>query len=162
MQRRTLTTSHLMLDKAREEPIRCMLDPCKYHRQIMHIHPHMAFKSDDGMEVTLARPSSTSSRARSHERRAMATLRSSDKSLTKRASRSDLSHNTADMAEKILLAAGGSIPFAMDCISAEGTLKSISNVVSPDGVVAMLLPVTECSSHVARKDVQKAESRSPV
>ncbi|KAJ8590517.1 NAD(P)-binding protein [Rhizopogon salebrosus TDB-379] len=63
-------------------------------------------------------------------------------------------YNTADMAEKILLAAGGSIPFAMDCISAEGTLKSISNVVSPDGVVAMLLPVTEGSSHVAGKDVQ--------
>jgi NADPH:quinone reductase-like Zn-dependent oxidoreductase len=63
-------------------------------------------------------------------------------------------YNTADMAEKILLAAGRSIPFAMDCISAEGTLKSISNVVSPDGVVAMLLPVTEGSSHVAGKDVQ--------
>jgi len=63
-------------------------------------------------------------------------------------------YSTIDLAEKILLAAGGRIQFAMDCISAEGTLKSISNVASPDGVVAMLLPVTEGSSHIAGKDMQ--------
>ncbi|KAG0697351.1 chaperonin 10-like protein [Suillus ampliporus] len=63
-------------------------------------------------------------------------------------------YSTVDMAEKILLAAGGSIRFVLDCISTEGMLKSISSVISPDGVVAMLLPVTEGSMHVAEKDVQ--------
>ncbi|KAG1813975.1 chaperonin 10-like protein [Suillus subaureus] len=59
-----------------------------------------------------------------------------------------------DMAEKILLAAGKNVQFVLDCISAEGTLKSISSVVSSDGVVAMLLPVTEGSRRVAGKDTQ--------
>ncbi|KAG1747543.1 hypothetical protein EDB19DRAFT_1893882 [Suillus lakei] len=61
-------------------------------------------------------------------------------------------YSTEDMAEKILLAAGEGIQFVLDCISAEGTLKSISSIVSPDGAVAMLLPVTEGSRHVAGKD----------
>lgn len=65
-----------------------------------------------------------------------------------------IDYNADDMPEKILLAAGRSLQFVLDCISAEGTLKSISSVVSSDGVVAMLLPVTEGSRHVAGKDVQ--------
>jgi threonine dehydrogenase-like Zn-dependent dehydrogenase len=63
-------------------------------------------------------------------------------------------YNADDMPEKILLAAGKHIQFVLDCISAEGTLKSISSVVSSDGVVAMLLPVTEGSKHVAGENVQ--------
>jgi rhodanese-related sulfurtransferase len=63
-------------------------------------------------------------------------------------------YNADDMPQKILLAAGRSLQFVLDCISAEGTLKSITSVVSSDGVVAMLLPVTEGSRHVAGKDVQ--------
>ncbi|KAG1848500.1 hypothetical protein DFJ58DRAFT_796087 [Suillus subalutaceus] len=59
-----------------------------------------------------------------------------------------------DMSEKILLAAGKNVQFVLDCISAEGTLKSISSVISSDGVVAMLLPVTEGTRHVAGKDAQ--------
>ncbi|KAG2155751.1 hypothetical protein DEU56DRAFT_868136 [Suillus clintonianus] len=58
-----------------------------------------------------------------------------------------------DMAKKILLAAGESIQFVLDCISAEGMLKSISSIVNSNGIVAMLLPVTEGSRHIAGKDV---------
>ena len=60
-------------------------------------------------------------------------------------------YKAVDMAQKILHAAGGIIRFAVDCISTESTLKSISSVVSPEGAVAMLLPVTEGRSHVAAK-----------
>ncbi|KAG2136526.1 chaperonin 10-like protein, partial [Suillus bovinus] len=65
-----------------------------------------------------------------------------------------IDYSADDMPEKILLAAGNNLQFVVDCISSEGTLKSISSVVSSDGVVAMLLPVTEGSRHVAGKDTQ--------
>ncbi|KAG1793981.1 chaperonin 10-like protein [Suillus plorans] len=65
-----------------------------------------------------------------------------------------IDYSADDMLENILLAAGTKLQFVLDCISAESTLKSISNVVSSDGVVAMLLPVTEGTRHVAGKDAQ--------
>jgi NADPH:quinone reductase-like Zn-dependent oxidoreductase len=65
-----------------------------------------------------------------------------------------IDYSADDMSEQILLAAGKNLQFVLDCISAEGTLKSISSVVSSDGVVAMLLPVTEGSTHIAGKDAQ--------
>ncbi|KAG1779585.1 hypothetical protein EV702DRAFT_76879 [Suillus placidus] len=62
-------------------------------------------------------------------------------------------HSAEDMPEKIPLAAGRNknLQFVLDCISAEGTLKSISGVVSSDGVVPMLSPVTEGSRHITGK-----------
>ncbi|KAG2358805.1 hypothetical protein BDR07DRAFT_1293983, partial [Suillus spraguei] len=65
-----------------------------------------------------------------------------------------IDYSADDMHEKILLAAGKNLQFVLDCISAEGTLKSISSVVSRDGMVAMLLPVTEGSRHIAGKGMQ--------
>ncbi|KAG2035625.1 chaperonin 10-like protein [Suillus americanus] len=65
-----------------------------------------------------------------------------------------IDYSADDMPEKLLLAAGKNLQFVLDCISAESTLKSISNVVSSDGVVAMLLPVTAGSKYTAGKDEQ--------
>ncbi|KAG1886147.1 chaperonin 10-like protein [Suillus subluteus] len=65
-----------------------------------------------------------------------------------------IDYSADDMPEKILLAAGKNLPFVLDCITTESTLKSISSVVSSDGVVAMLLPVTAGSKYTAGKDEQ--------
>ena len=50
------------------------------------------------------------------------------------------------MADQIIRAAGGKVELVMDCISAEGTLKRVAQVVQSNAKVALLLPVKEGDS----------------
>ena len=47
------------------------------------------------------------------------------------------------MVEQVIRAADGKVGLVMDCISTEGTLKSVSQVVQSNAKVALLLPVKE-------------------
>ncbi|KIJ66471.1 hypothetical protein HYDPIDRAFT_151001 [Hydnomerulius pinastri MD-312] len=58
-------------------------------------------------------------------------------------------YKSPDLAEQIVRAAGGKLDRVMDCVSAEGTLKNISQVVGPEATVAMLLPVKAGDSVIA-------------
>ncbi|KAI5991350.1 hypothetical protein EDC04DRAFT_1346644 [Pisolithus marmoratus] len=52
-------------------------------------------------------------------------------------------YRVPDMADQIIRAAGGKVQFVMDCISAEGTMNRVAQVVRPKARVALLLPIKE-------------------
>ncbi|KAL4067251.1 chaperonin 10-like protein [Scleroderma yunnanense] len=60
--------------------------------------------------------------------------------------RHTIDYKFPDMADQIIRAAGGKVRLAMDCISAEGTLKRVAQVVQSDAKVALLLPIKEGDS----------------
>ncbi|KAG6333147.1 hypothetical protein ID866_5943 [Astraeus odoratus] len=55
-------------------------------------------------------------------------------------------YKAPDMVDQIVRAAGGKIQLAMDCISAEETLKRVAQTVQPGAKVAILLPIKEGDS----------------
>ena len=71
-------------------------------------------------------------------------------------------YRDADVVEQIKNAAGGSVPFVMDCIaSLEGSMKPISRVAQSGGIVATMLPIvvkdaSETDAPVYEMDVTKA------
>jgi NADPH:quinone reductase-like Zn-dependent oxidoreductase len=52
-------------------------------------------------------------------------------------------YNSPTFVNDIISAAGGKVPLVLDCVSAEGTLVTISKVLSLEGTIAVLLPVKE-------------------
>ncbi|KIM70028.1 hypothetical protein SCLCIDRAFT_101364 [Scleroderma citrinum Foug A] len=60
--------------------------------------------------------------------------------------RHTIDYRSPDMADQIIRAAGGKVELVMDCISAEGTLKRVAQVVQSNAKVALLLPVKEGDS----------------
>lgn len=59
-------------------------------------------------------------------------------------------YRTEDMAAQIIAAAGGKVPRVLDCISAEGTLKRVAQVVQSGAKVALLLPIKEGDSVITK------------
>jgi NADPH:quinone reductase-like Zn-dependent oxidoreductase len=52
-------------------------------------------------------------------------------------------YNSSKLVEDIIAAAGGKVSIAVDCISAQATLDTVSKVLGPEGTVAVLLPVKQ-------------------
>jgi NADPH:quinone reductase-like Zn-dependent oxidoreductase len=65
-----------------------------------------------------------------------------------------IDYNSPALTDDIIRAAGGKVPLALDCISAEGTLAAISKVLSPDGTIALLLPIKEGNAVTGAPDSQ--------
>ncbi|EGO05367.1 hypothetical protein SERLA73DRAFT_174491 [Serpula lacrymans var. lacrymans S7.3] len=63
-------------------------------------------------------------------------------------------YSDPNLAAGILSAVGGSIQLAVDCVTAEGTLAIISQVLSPNGTIAILLPVKEGNAVRGAHDAQ--------
>ncbi|KAI6031306.1 hypothetical protein BKA83DRAFT_30733 [Pisolithus microcarpus] len=59
-----------------------------------------------------------------------------------------IDYRVPDMADRTIRAAGGKVQLAMDCITAEGTMKRVAQVVRPKARVALLLPIKEGDSLV--------------
>jgi NADPH:quinone reductase-like Zn-dependent oxidoreductase len=55
-------------------------------------------------------------------------------------------YNSPTLIDEIQNAAGGKVQLALDCVSAEDTLSIVSKVISPQGTLALLLPIKEGSS----------------
>ncbi|KAF9245623.1 hypothetical protein BU15DRAFT_85354 [Melanogaster broomeanus] len=60
-----------------------------------------------------------------------------------------IDYKDPDMTEQIIRAAGGKLERVMDCVSAEGTLKIVAQVVAPQATVSMLLPIKAGDSLMA-------------
>ena len=60
--------------------------------------------------------------------------------------RHTIDYKSPDMVEQVIRAADGKVGLVMDCISAEGTLKRVAQVVQSNAKVALLLPVKEGDS----------------
>jgi NADPH:quinone reductase-like Zn-dependent oxidoreductase len=57
-------------------------------------------------------------------------------------------YNSATLTEEIESVLGGyrKVPLVLDCITAAGTLAAIAKVISPEGTIALLLPIKEGNS----------------
>jgi NADPH:quinone reductase-like Zn-dependent oxidoreductase len=60
-------------------------------------------------------------------------------------------YNSPTLVDEIQKAAGGKVQLALDCVSAESTLSIVSRVISPQGTLALLLPIKEGSSVAGTK-----------
>lgn len=64
-----------------------------------------------------------------------------------------LDYTSPSLPEDIIDAAGARPKLVIDCVCAEGTLRSIARFIDPRGSVALLLPLKEGNSVTASKDI---------
>ncbi|KAF7977984.1 hypothetical protein HWV62_1819 [Athelia sp. TMB] len=63
-------------------------------------------------------------------------------------------YNSHSLSSDIESAVGGKVTIALDCVTAQGTLAAISKVISPDGTVALLLPIKEGNAVTGAADAK--------
>jgi NADPH:quinone reductase-like Zn-dependent oxidoreductase len=71
-------------------------------------------------------------------------------------------YNSPTLIDEIKNAAGGKVQLALDCVSAASTLSIVSKVISPQGTLALLLPIKEGSTVAGTKlHAQIPEATNP-
>lgn len=63
-------------------------------------------------------------------------------------------YNNAALAAEVEAAAGGKVSVVLDCVTAESTIAAVSKFISPQGSVALLLPIKEGSAVTGAPDAQ--------
>jgi len=52
-------------------------------------------------------------------------------------------YSSPNLTQEVEAAAGGKVSLILDCVTAQGTLAKTSQVISPNGTVALLLPIKQ-------------------